>query len=72
MARATPSAASRARLERTGRLVAAANDNAKRFHNPALTTRDGARHYVDTEWQESRVKQRYDWVFEYDPVRVAI
>ncbi len=31
----------------------------------------GAARYVDSEWQEEKVKQRYDWVFEYDPVRVA-
>lgn len=61
-----------ARLDRTSRLVRAANDNAKRFHNPALGNAQGAAHYVDSEWQEAKVKQRYDWVFEYDPVRVAI
>ena len=61
-----------ARRERTSRLVRAANDNAARFHNPALGNADGAARYVDSEWQETRVKQRYDWVFEYDPVKVAI
>lgn len=61
-----------ARRERTARLVRAASDNASRFHNPALGDAAGAAHYVDTEWQEAKVKQRYDWVFEYDPVRVAI
>jgi salicylate hydroxylase len=61
-----------ARRERTSRLVRAANDNAARFHNPALGNADGAARYVDSEWQEAKVKQRYDWVFEYDPVQVAI
>ncbi len=61
-----------ARLERTSRLVRAANDNATRFHNPALGNAQGAARYVDSEWQEEKVKQRYDWVFEYDPVRAAI
>jgi salicylate hydroxylase len=61
-----------ARRERTSRLVRAANDNASRFHNPALGDAAGAARYVDTEWQEAKVKQRYDWVFEYDPVLVAI
>lgn len=61
-----------ARRERTARLVRAANDNASRFHNPALGDAAGAARYVGTEWQEAKVKQRYDWVFEYDPVRVAI
>jgi salicylate hydroxylase len=61
-----------ARRDRTSRLVRAANDNASRFHNPALGNAEGAARYVDTEWQETKVKQRYDWVFEYDPVRVSI
>jgi salicylate hydroxylase len=61
-----------ARRDRTARLVRAANDNASRFHNPALGNAEGAARYVDTEWQEAKVKQRYDWVFEYDPVKVAV
>jgi salicylate hydroxylase len=62
----------RARRERTGRLVRAANDNAKRFHNPILRTSEGAEQYVSTEWQEAKIKQRYDWVFEYDALTAAI
>jgi salicylate hydroxylase len=61
-----------ARRERTSRLVRAANDNAARFHNPALGDASGAARYVDSEWQEAKVKQRYDWVFEYDPVHAAV
>jgi salicylate hydroxylase len=62
----------RARVERTGKLVRGANDSARRFHNPALANAAGARAYVDAEWREDRVKQRYDWIFEYDATRVAI
>ena len=62
----------RARRERTSRIVNAANDNAKRFHNPALATSEGARRYVDSEWQEDKVKARYDWVFDYDATSVAL
>ena len=61
-----------ARRDRTSKLVRAANDNADRFHNPALGNAEGAARYVDTEWQEARVKQRYDWVFVYDPVRAVV
>jgi 2-polyprenyl-6-methoxyphenol hydroxylase-like FAD-dependent oxidoreductase len=61
-----------ARLERTGRLVQAANENARRFHNPVLRERDSAKQYVDREWAEDRVRQRYDWVFTYDPVTVRL
>jgi salicylate hydroxylase len=45
-----------ARVERTARLVRGANENAKRFHNPALANASGAQAYVDTEWREDRAR----------------
>lgn len=62
----------KARIDRTSRLVRAANDNAKRFHNPILGSLRGAKTYIETEWQEERVKQRYDWVFSYDPTSTPV
>jgi salicylate hydroxylase len=61
-----------ARVERTAKLVQGANDMAKRFHNPALADAAGAKAYVDAQWREQSVKQRYDWIFEYDATRVAV
>jgi salicylate hydroxylase len=61
-----------ARVARTAKLVRGANDMAKRFHNPALADSAGARAYVDAQWSEDRVKQRYDWIFEYDATSTAI
>ncbi|MEN3377991.1 MAG: hypothetical protein V7604_3346 [Hyphomicrobiales bacterium] len=61
-----------ARVARTARLVRGANDMAKRFHNPALADANGAKAYVDGQWNETTVKQRYDWIFEYDATSVAI
>jgi salicylate hydroxylase len=61
-----------ARIERTAKLVRGANDNVARFHNPALADAKGAQAYVDREWHEERVKQRYDWIFEYDASTIAI
>jgi salicylate hydroxylase len=61
-----------ARVERTARLVRGANDMAKRFHNPALADASGAKAYVVAQWNETTVKQRYDWIFEYDATSVAI
>jgi salicylate hydroxylase len=61
-----------ARVERTAKLVRGANEMAKRFHNPALADAAGAHAYVDTQWNEATVKQRYDWIFQYDATTVAI
>ena len=61
-----------ARVDRTAKLVRGANEMAKRFHNPALADAAGAKAYVDAQWNEDTVKQRYDWIFEYDATRVAV
>jgi salicylate hydroxylase len=60
------------RVERTAKLVRGANEMAKRFHNPALREAAGAKAYVDAQWNEETVKQRYDWIFQYDATRVAV
>jgi len=61
-----------ARVGRTAMLVRGANEMAKRFHNPALANAAGAKAYVDAQWNEATIKQRYDWIFEYDATRVAV
>ena len=63
---------SAARVGRTAQLVRGANEMAKRFHNPALREAAGAKAYVDAQWSEETVKQRYDWIFQYDATRVAV
>jgi salicylate hydroxylase len=55
-----------ARRERTNRAVAGSAENARRFHNPDLAHAAGAEAYVTREWQEDKVKQRYEWLFTYD------
>lgn len=61
-----------ARKERTRRIVQGAADNTKRFHNPELASVEGASAYVDREWSEERVRQRYEWLFTYDVTRVPV
>jgi salicylate hydroxylase len=60
------------RRERANRAVSGSAENAKRFHNPDLAHAAGAEAYVTREWQEERVKQRYEWLFTYDATSVQI
>jgi salicylate hydroxylase len=61
-----------ARVAVTTRKVAGANDNAKRFHNPALATEEGAAAYVDREWSRDAIIRRYEWIFTYNVEAVEI
>ncbi|HTK01315.1 MAG TPA: FAD-dependent monooxygenase [Bordetella sp.] len=54
------------RKDRTARVVRGSAENARRFHNPALAHADGAAAYVDREWNEERIRERYEWLFTYD------
>lgn len=61
-----------ARLARTSAIVRGSNDNATRFHNPALAEAAGATAYIEREWTPERVRQRYDWLYDYDPLTVPL
>lgn len=61
-----------ARKERAEKIVQGSAENARRFQNRALAEPAGAQEYVDREWSEERVKQRYEWLFTYDVTAVAV
>jgi salicylate hydroxylase len=61
-----------ARLVRTTAIVRGSSDNTKRFHNPALGSPEGAAAYVEREFQPDKVRQRYDWLYEYDALTVPL
>ncbi|VCU70364.1 3-hydroxybenzoate 6-hydroxylase 1 [Pigmentiphaga humi] len=61
-----------ARKDRTAGVVNGSNANAKRFHNRELAHPEGAEAYVNREWQEERIKERYEWLFTYDVETVPI
>ncbi len=60
------------RRERANRAVSGSAENARRFHNPDLAHAAGAEAYVSREWQEEKVKARYEWLFTYDANSVPV
>ncbi|MDI9330203.1 MAG: FAD-dependent monooxygenase [Alphaproteobacteria bacterium] len=62
----------RLRLQRTTQIVQRSLDNASRFHNPVLADASQAQAYISAEWQADKVRTRYDWLFEYDPLAVEL
>ena len=61
-----------ARIERTTRIVDGSAETGRRFHNPTLADPAAAIAFVGDEWQPDKVRQRYDWLFEYDATKVAV
>jgi len=60
------------RGERTRRVVAGSADNLQRFHHPRLADPADAPRYVEEEWAARRVRDRYDWIFDYDAATVPL
>lgn len=61
-----------ARKERTTRIVRGAEANLGRFHNSALSEAATAEAYVNSEWEETKVRDRYEWLFTYDATSVPV
>lgn len=61
-----------ARFNRTKKVVEGSNSNIRRFHNPELAVEENAGSFVSREFSEERVRERYNWLFEYDATSVEI
>jgi salicylate hydroxylase len=61
-----------ARRDRTTRVVNKSAENLGRFHNDDLAKPEVAERYTATEWHPDRIRERYDWLFEYDAATVPI
>ena len=60
------------RWQRTADIVNRSSDNAKRFHNSQLSDPAKAVDYVSSEWEPEKVRRRYDWLFEYDALKIPL
>ena len=60
------------RKDRTTAVVHRSAANLNRFHNAALGNPGLAAAYVEREWEQERVRRRYDWLFEYDATRLPL
>ena len=61
-----------ARIERTSRMVRGATANTERFHSKELATEASAEKYLQREWSESPIFERYDWLYRYDALNAPI
>jgi salicylate hydroxylase len=61
-----------ARIERTTSVVLRSTESGRLFHNSALASAGGAAAYVEREWAEAQVRERYDWLFRFNVDEISI
>jgi salicylate hydroxylase len=62
----------RIRRERTATVVRKSHENRRHAFSPAIAGRDAAALAVVREWQQERVRERLDWLYQYDATSIAV
>ena len=60
------------RRQRTTQIVQQSTEQSKRIHDPVLADPARATAYIEENWAPEKIKQRYDWIFDYDAQRVPL
>jgi salicylate hydroxylase len=60
------------RRERTAAVVRKAHENRRSVFSPALAESGGVAASVAQEWQRERVRERLDWLYQYDATSIAV
>ena len=61
-----------ARLDRTSRMAQASLENVSHMHNPQLAYPDQAKAFMDRAFAAGALRDRYDWLYEYDAMTVPV
>jgi salicylate hydroxylase len=62
----------KARLVRDNRMVQGSWENTARFHNDAYKNPDDADTYINREWSQAAIADRYEWLFTYNVDTVPV
>ena len=60
------------RKERSAAVVRAAHENRTQVFSPALADKDAIAVSVAREWQQVRLRERFEWLYAYDATAAAI
>jgi salicylate hydroxylase len=60
------------RKERTSSVVKKAQENRKQAFSPALADESAVAASVARDWQQTRAKERLNWLYTYDATKVEV
>ena len=60
------------RKARSSDVVRASHENRKQVFSPALADKDAVAVEVAREWQQVRLRERFEWLYAYDATGVPI